>query len=295
MRTLGSDDLRQLETFGTFAKWDPDWLSDVPWAPTPTRFEYLGDAGRLDVAMHATMTRADFDRCARGLPDGGGCAAFPLSLGKAGYAVRPELTGLKSLVVDPKAKAAWAADAGRISYTVGLSGEPDRFIREGPSLLRGFQLWTSEPAKAAEAVAQVKADGEKRASGAEWADPVCTDVPWCGLRTEALNRDRSRLVYRYLQARTNEAGYGLRGPPPNTIDYLGSTFIPLVPKDALPAADDLKLRIVYDVSLAEFRENGTARAPWNLVCRPDTMKKPSLKEFCGRLGVGAGKPARSPP
>ncbi len=285
VRGVGADDLRQLDTFAMFATWKKDWLDDVPWAPTPTRFEFIADAGRLDVALKGTMARADFDACARGAPDGGPCHTFPLELGKNGYAVKAEVLGLTSLTIDPKAKAAWPADAGRIAYTVKLSGDPDRFILDGPSLLRGHALYTSDPAKAEATLAQIKADEVKRASG-EWAVPVCTDIPWCGLRTEALQRDRARLVYRYLFTRQeSEAGYGLRAPPPLTVDYLGSTFATQIPKDRLAVLDDLRLRIVYDLALAGFHESGRASAPWERVCRPDVMKKPSLKAWCQKLGV----------
>lgn len=285
VRGVGSDDLRQVDTFAMFATWKKDWLDDMPWAPTPTRFEFIADAGRLDVALKGTMARADFDACARGAFDGGPCPSFPLELGKNGYAVKAEVLGLKSLTLDPKAKAAWPADAKSIAYTVKLSGDPDRFVLDGPSLLRGHALYVSDPAKAEATIAQIKADEEKRASG-EWVVPACTDVPWCGLRTEALQRDRVRLVYRYLSARQeSEAGYGLRAPPPQTLDYLGSTFVSQIPKDRLPAVDELKLRIVYDLALSGFRELGTTSAPWERVCRPDTMKKPSLKAWCTKLGV----------
>lgn len=286
VRGVAGDDLRQLETYALFAAWNKDWISDTPWAPTPSKFEFIATPGRLDVAMKGTMARADFDACARGLPDGGGCNAFPLELTKAGYAVKPELLALKTLIVDPKAKSKWAVDAGQIAFTVRLSGaHPDTFINDGPSLVKGHTLWTADPAKAAETVEAIKTAEGKRAAGTDWAVPACKDEPWCGFRTEALERDRARLVFRYLEKRGGDVAVKLPDPPAQTIDYLGSTFVNQVPKDSFAAADDLKLRVVYDLALLSFRDRGSAQAPWSLACRPDSMKKSSLKDFCGKLGV----------
>lgn len=286
IRAIGADDLRQLDTFATFAKWDKDWISEMPWAPTPAKFEYVANGARLDLALHGSMPRAEFDRCAGA---DGGCPSFPVTLGKAGYAVSPEVLGLKSLTIDPKQKAAWPADVKKLTFTVAFSGDPDTFVLDGPSLLRGYQLWSQSPAKAAETLAKIKAAEEKRAEGKEWNDVACTEVPWCGLEREALNRDRVRLVYRYLAARADLVSHGLRSPPAQTIDYLGSTFVNVAPKESFAPADELKLRILYDEARDGFRELGSARAEWTLVCRADAMKKPALKEFCGRLGVAPAK------
>ena len=300
IRTEASDDLTQLRVFNEFARWNPEWINELPWAPTPTRFEYLrdADAGRLDLAMHGSMSRADFDKCARAAFDAGVCEDFPLALGKSGYSVRPEILSNQGLRVDPKARASWPADAGRIGYRVGLSGRDDPFINVGPSLQRGFALHQSSPASAAETLKKIEASEALFVSGsvADWLTEVaaleaCTEQPWCRLRQEAVRRDQLRLVYSYLRLRP-EGADGLRAPPSRHIDFLGTAFTALLPKDLLPPIDELRLRVRYDVQRDAFGEQGWVTAEpkaWAPVCRPDTMKKPSLKDFCARLGV---RPAR---
>jgi hypothetical protein len=299
IRTSGSRDLAQLRIFSEFATWKADWISDFPWAPTPSRFEYLSDGGQLDLAMHASMPRADFDRCARAAADAGVCEDFPLELGKAGYSIRPQVLKTKGLVVDPKAKTTWAADAGRIGYRVPLSDSEDKFIGDGPSLARGFELYRADPAAAAETIKKIDSAEElfDRGSVADWVKELaalgaCNVQPWCGFRQEAARRDQLRLVYSYLKSRP-EAGESMRLPPHRHLEVLPSGAGLLTPKDTLPLVDDLRLRVRYDVHLDAMDGAGSLwgdPTAWAKVCRPDTMKKPSLKDFCARLGVGSGAP-----
>lgn len=294
IRTLNTDDLNQLRVFSEFASWNPEWINELPWAPTPTRFEYSGDGGRLDLTMHGSMARADFDRCARAASDAGVCADFPLELGKSGYAVRPEVLALKSLVIDGRQKSTWAADAGRIGYRVGLSGAEDKFIASGPSLARGFALAQAAPAVAAETVKKIDATEDVFARGtvADWVKELaalatCADEPWCRLRKEAVQRDQLRLVNAYLKARP-EAGEAIRAAPSRHLDFFGGPIGGLVPKDTFAPIDELRLRVKYDVQVDRFHDDGWVLAdpnPWAAVCRPDTTKKPGLKDLCARLGV----------
>ena len=295
IRTSAGNDLNQLRTFGGFVRWDPKWVEDTPWAPAPTRFEYLADAGRLDLAMHGTMSRADFDTCARAASDAGVCNDFPVGLGMAGYSVRPEILNAKSLIIDPKAKSTWPADAGRLAYSVILSPKEELFIKNGPSLQRGFELYATPLAP--QTLKQIDATDEVflRGSAADWlkeltALEACTQEPWCRFRQEAVHRDQLGLVYSYLRPRP-EAGDGLAQSPVFD-NYLGLPFPLLVPKDTLPLIDELRMRVRYDSQLDNYRILGwvtTDASPWSPVCRPDTMKKPSIKDFCARLGVRAKK------
>ncbi len=294
IRTSGFDELTQLRVLNEVGRWDPQWINDLPWAPTPNRFEFLSDAGRLDLAMHASMTRAEFDRCARSGSDAGICDDFPIELGKSGYFVRPQLLSARSLIIDPKAKASWPADAGRISYRVGLSALEDPFIDSGPSLQRGFELHQSAPELAAQTLKKIEASEELfvRGSVSDWLKEVaalegCIEQPWCRLRQEAVRREQMRLVHSYLRTRP-EAGEGIRPPPKRHIDFLGASFSLLNPKDNLAPVDELRLRVRYDIQLEELREQGWLSSDlraWVSVCRPDTMKKASHKDFCARLGV----------
>ena len=295
IRAASPDSLNQLRTFGDFSGWNPEWTNELSWAPTPTRFEYLADAGRLDLAMHGSMTRSDFDACARAGSDAGVCKDFPLELGKSGYSVRPEILELKSLIIDPRARTTWAADAGRIACRVGLSAEKDTFISEGPSLLPGFLQYRSDPTRAVETLKRIKASEALFTNGsiADWSKELtsleaCTELPWCALRQEAVRRDQANLVYTYLRSR-GEAGDAIQSPFPTYVDYFSAPTA-LVPKDALSLIDDLRLRIRYDVVVQRARSQGPTvqlENPWAPVCRPDTMRKPSLKDFCARLGVRA--------
>jgi hypothetical protein len=296
IRTSSTDDLTQLRVFNEFAQWTPEWVSGVPWAPTPAKFDYQGDAGRLDLAMHGTMARADFDTCARAASDAGVCKDFPLELRQTGYAVRPEVLASKSLLVDAKMKSFWPADAGRISYRVRLNANDDAFIDHGPSLGRGFELFQSSPKQAAVTLKQIEASEELFVSGsaADWQKDVagvesCVEPPWCRLRQEAVGREQTRLVYSYLRTQP-EAGAGIRVPPKRHIDFLGESLTALLPKDRLTPIDALRLRVRYDVQLADYREQGwlsLGQSAWGSVCRPDAIKKQSLKDFCARLGVKA--------
>ena len=294
IRTSSTDDLTQLRVFNEFAKWNPEWISDVPWAPTPTKFEYLGDAGRLDLAMHGTMARADFDRCARAASDAGVCDDFPLELSQAGYAVRPAVLASKALLIDGKLRSSWPADAGRIAYRVRLNGSDDAFIEEGPSLGRGYEVMQASPKEAAQTLKQIEASEELFVHGsvADWLKEVaaleaCVEPRWCRLRQEAVGREQTRLVYSYLRTRA-EAGAGLRMPPKRHIDFLGAPFTGLLPKDALAPIDELRLRVRYDVQLDDYREQGwlsPGQSAWGPACRPEATKKQSQKDFCARLGV----------
>lgn len=292
IRTSAPDELNQLRVFNEFSTWDPAWINELPWAPAATRFEYASDGGSLELLMHASMTRADFDKCARAPADAGLCVDFPVELGKAGYAVRPEVLALKSLVIDPRQKASWPADAGRIGYRVGLSASEEQFIDVGPSLARGFAIHRSAPAVASQTMKKIEASEQVFLQGslADWTKELsaldaCTEQPWCALRQEAARREQLRLVFGYLSTRP-EAGFELRAPPERHIEFLGGGLGKLLPKDALSPIDELRLRIRYDVQLEAFRGKGWLAADaWQTVCRPDTMKKPSLKDFCSRLGV----------
>lgn len=296
IRTSGNNALTQLQLFSEFSKWDPKWIEELPWAVAPTRFEYASDGGRLDLSMHGTMSRADFDKCARAAYDAGVCNEFPVMLSKSGYGVRPEVLQLASLTIDPKAKAAWPADAGRMSYRVALSPKEEQFIKDGPSLAEGFELHRANPAAADATVKKMEAAESLFVKGsiADWQKELaeleaCTEQPWCKFRRESVRRDQTRLVYGYLSKRP-EAGAAIKGAPSRHLDFLDSSLGGLVPKDPLPLVDDLRMRILYDVQLDDFREQGWLGSdPWAAVCRPDTMKKPSLKDFCARLGVKAKK------
>lgn len=287
IRTVHADDLTQLQLFAQFSKWDPNWISDVPWAPTPTRFEYIGDGGTLDLRMRGSMSRADFDNCARGP----GCDKFPVELGKAGYAVRPE--ALKDLRVDPKARTTWPADAGRISYRFSPNEE---FLAEGASLVRGFTIFQTSPAAAVETVNQIAtAEAAFQDGGVgEWtkslaAIDACTPEPWCGLRAEAARRDQLRLVYEYLRTKP-EAGEGLGSPPERHLEFFSESVAGLGLKPGFSPIDELRLRVAYDVQLELFRANRvTGKAAWARACRPDSMKQPAQRDFCARLGVKGKK------
>gem|GEM_PF-2925728 len=291
IRTPHADDLTQLQLFEQFSKWDPNWISDVPWAPTPTRFEYIGDGGTLDLRMHGSMSRADFDKCARAPLDSGVCEKFPLELGKAGYAVRPEL--VRELRIDPKARAAWPADAGRISYRFGTN---EKFLDDGASLVGGFTTFQVSPTAAVDAVKKIAANDTVFLDGtvAEWtkalaAIDACTSEPWCALQADAAGRDQLRLVEAYLRTKA-EPSEGLEGAPPRHLDFFRDSVAPLVPKIGFAPIDDLRLRLAYDAQLRRFRERGsTGNASWARVCRPDSMKQPALKDFCARLGVKTKK------
>ena len=201
-------------------------------------------------------------------------------------------------MIDAKQKSSWPADAGRIGYRVGLSASQEAFIDDGPSLARGFALHQSAPALAAQTVQQIAASEAVFLHGsvADWVKELaalesCSEQQWCKLRQEAARREQLRLVFSYLRPRP-EGGHAIHAPPSRHIDFLGSAFGGLIPKDLLPPIDELRLRVRYDVQLDAFREQGWLVGepnPWAAVCRPDTMKRPSLKDFCARLGVSGKK------
>ena len=293
IRAAADDDLGQLRTFFDYAQWKPSWIEDLPWAPSPDVYEFSLENNKLNLTMHGSMTRSEFDRCVRIAQDGKprACPKFPFDRLSAGYALSDEVKQNRSIVLDRDTPAAWPFDAQKISVHFRPNKEEVSFIAEGPSLSHGYTLVQAMPLKAAETLNQISAGealfmdstGEQvRAQVAELES--CSEPRWCAFRLEAARREAAHLVYAYLRG-SPQAGTGVRAPPALGNDLAGRAFASRLPKDKLALLDELKLRIAYDVMLDGYREQGSMPATtWDAVCRPDTMKKPTLKDFCLRIG-----------
>ncbi len=296
IRTGSNDDLSQLQLFEALHTWSPRFTEDLSWAPTPDRYRFSADAGRLSLSMHGTMSRADFERCARGFSLDGGdgaCPRFPLHRTATGYALPPGFIEQARLVSTPGSKTSWAPDAGVISLVVGLTENTEK-VTAGPSLVRGFELFSGAPERASATVALIN-ETEKRLNaspGEAWHRAIgelraCREAPWCGLRLEAIRRSQARLVFRYL-AELPEANVALPQPPEDARLALPESPRALVPGDKLTPLDALRLRVRYDVGLDAYRDHGSLSwqaADFAAICRPDVVKRRSLKDFCLRLGV----------
>ncbi len=299
IRAYAGDDLSQLRTFSEYVQWKAAWVEELPWAPTPDRYEFTVDAGKLNLQMHGTMTRLQFDRCVRpGSGDGGvrPCPNFPFEMTGTGYAVSTEVKQYKAIVLDPASPLAWPFDNKRIAVRFTVAKDEAEFAENGPSLARGYELFVPTPLKAAEALRQIEANEALfvRGTSAAWSAQLaelatCTEQPWCDLRIEAARREEAHLVFEYLRS-SPEAGARVKAPVEMGFDFRGRTYVTRLPKDRLTNIDELRLRILYDMQLDAFREQGKFPAQsWDSVCRPDSMKKPSLKDFCLLIG---SKPPR---
>ena len=297
IRALPADDLGQLRLYAEYQTWHETWVDDMKWAPTPNVYRFTPGPGRLGLTMHATMTRAEFDRCGRGFTTDGGvpaCNHFPIELGATGYSVETHLKTNK-IEVPAGTKVTWPANTTSMTLRVTVTAEMEKVV-EGPSLLRGYELMTSDPANAAQALKQIELSEHRFTddSAEAWRQfttdlRACTEVKWCALRQESVRRSQAQLIYRTLQ-RSREAGVGVREPPAkeSPLGWLSEPVFKLVPKDSFAIIDELRLRVLYETGLANYRERGELGwepSTWAPVCRADVMKKKSLREFCTRLGV----------
>jgi len=296
IRTGAPDDLYQLQVFEPLSTWQPMWTEDMPWAPTPELYRFSADAGALTLTMKGAMKRAEFDRCARGFSTDGGeptCPRFPLHLTAAGYSLPEGFVENQHVILSPRAQTTWRADAGVIALTLTLTPLTEQ-VTEGPSFVRGFELHQLASAAAQTTVKAIETMEKQLSTGApEWKKTLdglkgCTDQPWCALRTEALRRAQARLLSRLL-AESGEAGEGLRETPEDAriISLEGGPGY-AVPSDKLTPLDALRLRVRYDTGLSSYRETGSlgwSPATWAPICRPDVVKKRSLKELCTKLGA----------
>lgn len=292
IRTTAPDELNQLQLFSTVSAWKADWVDTKPWAPTPDVYRFTADAGRLDLIMHGTMKRSEFDACARA--DAGVCEGFPLALSASGYSAAPVIEVLK-LTLPSSVKTAWPANATTIAFTVAVTPQMESGAA-GPSFVRGFELFASDPAAATKAIAQMN-EAEKQFTEAPvpvWAKTAseltaCGDSRWCQLRVESLRRSQAILLYRYL-LRGKETAIGLREPPEqqDAMRFDFGSMRSVLPKDSFAPIDELRLRVAYDNGLNAYRANGAlgwSAATFRPVCRGEGAKKKSLKELCMRLGA----------
>ncbi len=290
IRTGGRDDLYQFQVFEALSQWHTRWTEDWAWAPAPDVYRYTSDAGVLWLSMHATMTRSAFDACAR---DGGACEKFPLQLDAKGYSVLGGLIEGNNLVLARGAPTAWPADAGVIAISLGLTTRTEEVIA-GPSLIRGFEIFSLAPEKASATAALINETEKRLYTGTadEWQKTLaeltsCLDRPWCELRKEAMRRSQAQLLHRYLWQQ-REAMVALRSPPEDPRMVLPESIRGLVPADKVSLVDALRLRIRYDAGLAAYDKHGSlawSGETWAAVCRPDVVKRRSLKELCIRLGA----------
>lgn len=288
VRTPAQDALTQLRVFDGVKEWSASDAQLLPWAEAPSKFEYASDGRQLDLALRATMPRDRFDACARSTD--GGCPRFPLQLAGGRYAVMPDV--LDAVLIDPGQATSWPADGGRVTFRFRLreSSAPLLF-KDNHSLAPGFALHRGAPQAAAETVKrveQLEAAFNAPSSG-EWAQQLelergCTGEPWCGLRQDAIEGERLRLVHAHLRGRP-EGGYGLQAPPPE----FGFGMREVGPKrpapPEFPLVDELRLRVEYDLQLAEHHRTGHPRPTlrgWSAAC---TSKKDAVRRFCARLGV----------
>ena len=288
VRTPMPDPLGQLRAFEGVSAWQPTWTDDLPWAPSPTRFEYSTDGGQLDLLLRAELPRAQFDACARSVD--AGCRKFPLVLAEGRYSVDPEV--LQSLVVDASQPTSWAADAGRITFRFALRPADAPFLKAGGfSLAPAFLLFRGDPLAASETVrraAQLEETFRSRRLDL-WTQELereraCRGEPWCGLRQDAIELERLRLVHGYLYG-LPEGGYGIQGPPPEFGFLRWAPDLKRPPRLEFPLVDELRLRVAYDLLMAEYHRSGHPRPSlkgWSDACR---AKKARTKSFCALLGA----------
>lgn len=296
IRTGERDDLYQLQVFESLSAWESRWTEDLGWAPTPDAYRYSADAGRLSLSMHATMKRADFDRCARGFSSDGGeevCSRFPLRLTSKGYAVPDGFVEKQQLVLARGSKTSWPADAKVLAVTLGLTEQTEK-VTTGPSLLRGYEVFTASP-EGARATVKLINETEKRLFAGppeEFKKAIaelktCTEAPWCALRSEAIRRLQARVLNRFL-AELPEANVSLPEAPEDPRMMMPESLRTMVPTDKLAPIDALRLRVRYDIGLEAYRTTGSLEwggATFVGICRPEVVKKRSLKDLCIRLGA----------
>lgn len=284
VRTPALDPLTQLRAFDGVKAWSAADAELLPWAPAPSAFVYASDGGQLDLEVRATMAREPFDACARSVD--GGCPRFPLRLAGGRYGVVPEV--LDAVVLDPGQATSWPADAGRVTFRFALrEASAPLLFKPNRSLAAAFLLHRSDSRVAAETVARVnELEAAFELPLAEWKQQLeregaCSGEPWCQLRADAIEGARLRLVHEFLSGRP-EGGYGIQPPPPQ----FGWRHHDGGPKWSLPLVDELRLRVEYDLQLAEFHRTGHPRPTlrgWGAACA--SKKQAEARLFCSRLGA----------
>jgi hypothetical protein len=147
--------------------------------------------------------------------------------------------------------------------TFETTAKVGEFIKDGPSLQKGAALF-KENASAAAEVVKLSDEFGKAFHERDWKvaraivarTSSCSSSPeLCRLQTEVFRREQIALLRQYL---SQFEGWALAEAPPPHL-FWTTSYARMSPKKALPEAASLRLRVIYEVALREFRDSGFLR------------------------------------
>ncbi len=253
MRVESGGLVNALSAFAQVAK--PDWLSKEPCAPHWASYTWRESDGGVDLEMEGTLSRATFDKCTRDACRGG--KSFPLKLCGDKY----ELVDAPTADL-PGASRSWPADAGVLHYA---GRNRDDALQGTVSAREAYGLYMKDPAAVLATAAWIESFDDAYESGSvaearRLAEVSARQSTAHGERSlerameEAIRRARQRLLHAYLVRRGY--AFGLQDAPASPGFHFVNKEDGLIPAQALPEAQALKLRVMYEVALNGYAKDG---------------------------------------
>ncbi len=300
VRTFAPDALNQLRTFHEAASPPARWFEKRPWLPRPSTYEWRVEAERADLVIRATMSRADFDTCARDACGKGperACRDFPIQRCGDEYTLDPELLSSDGVRFLPGSRTAWKAHETTTSLKFEVTPQAATVVEDGPSLAAGAALFKQHPSEA-RAVAALADEYVKAFQGGDWqaaqklvkSAADCQSTPIiCRLRAEVFHREQAGLLNAYL---FRFEGWSLTPPPPSVLLLLHNPYFDMLPGKPLSEVASLRMRVLYEVAQREYRQTGflmDITGELERICTAARGKSKEQKAFCRALVLPAAR------